>query len=175
MRRPAAALLLFFIVSVGISLPASAQLNQLLMEDMRLIYFDATQGYLAPHVARCFHNSFEFQREIWGWEPYDKTTVILVDMSDRGNASAGAVPRNLLMLDIAPLSFVYEIMSANERMNWLMNHELVHVATLDQSAGGDRFWRKAFAGKVQPIDEHPGTIAFAYLTAPRNAVPRLYS
>jgi len=174
-RRPAAALLLFFIVSVGFSSPASAQLNQLLMEDMRLIYFEATQGYLAPHVARCFHNSFEFQREIWGWEPYDKTTVILVDLSDRGNASAGAVPHNLLMLDIAPLSFVYEIMSANERMNWLMNHELVHVATLDQSAGGDRFWRKLFAGKVQPIDEHPGTIAFAYLTAPRNAVPRWYA
>jgi hypothetical protein len=167
--------LFFVVVSIGISTPASAQLNQLLMEDLRLLYFDATQGYLAPHVARCFHNSFEFQREIWGWEPYDKTTVVLVDISDRGNASAGAVPHNLLMLEIAPLSFVYEIMSANERMNWLMNHELVHVATLDQAAPGDLFWRKFFGGKVQPIDEHPGTIAYAYLTAPRNAVPRWYA
>ena len=120
-RRLAAALFLIFVVLFGFSTPASAQLSELLMEDMRLLYFDATQGYLAPHAARCFHNSFEFQREIWGWEPYDKTTVVLVDFSDRGNASAGAVPHNLLMLEIAPLSFVYEIMSANERMNWLMN------------------------------------------------------
>jgi len=174
-RRLAAALFLFFVVMFGVATPASAQLSELLMEDMRLLYFDVTQGYLAPHVARCFHNSFEFQREIWGWEPYDKTTVVLVDFSDRGNASAGAVPHNLLMLEIAPLSFVYEIMSANERMNWLMNHELVHVATLDQAAPGDLFWRKFFGGKVQPIDEHPGTIGYAYLTAPRNAVPRWYA
>jgi hypothetical protein len=175
MSRPKVA----FVVALGAFVlfapPASAQLSQLMMEDMRLLYFEATQGYLAPHVARCFHNSLEFQRELWGWEPTEAVTVIMVDLSDRGNAAAGAVPRNLLMLEIAPLSFVYEIVSANERMNWLMNHEMVHVATLDQTAAGDRAWRKFFAGKVQAIDEHPGTIAYAYLTAPRNAVPRWYA
>jgi len=145
------------------------------MEDLRLIYFEATHGYLSPHLARCFHNSLEFQREIWGWEPSEPITVILVDFSDRGNASAGGLPRNQLMLDIAPLSFVYEIISANERMNLMMNHELVHVAAYDQATSGDRFWRKIFAGKVRPIPEHPGTIAYTYLTAPRFAVPRWYS
>jgi len=145
------------------------------MEDLRLLYFEATQGYLAPHVARCFHNSLEFQREIWGWEPTEPITVILVDFSDSGNASAGGLPRNTLMLDIAPLSFVYEIISANERMNLIMNHELVHIAAYDQAASGDRFWRKFFAGKVRPISEHPGTVAYTYLTAPRFAVPRWYS
>lgn len=174
MRRTAIVLLLV-LVSTLFAPAASAQLSQLMMEDMRLIYFEATQGYLAPHVARCFVNSLEFQRELWGWEPSEPITMIMVDLSDRGNAAAGAVPRNLLMLEIAPLSFVYEIVSANERVNWLLNHELVHVATLDQTAPGDRAWRRFFAGKVRPIDDHPGTIAYAYLTAPRDAVPRWYS
>ena len=171
-RRPAVALLVVLVVLAVSAQPVSAQLSQFMMEDMRLLYFEATQGYLAPHVARCFVNSLEFQREIWGWEPSQPITVVLVDLSDRGNAAAGAVPHNLLLLEMAPLSFVYEIMSANERMNWLMNHELVHIASFDQAASGDRFWRKLFAGKVKPISEHPGTIAYAYLTAPRVAVPR---
>jgi hypothetical protein len=175
MRRPAVTFLLVLIVAATFSAPASAQLNQLLMEDLRLLYFEATQGYLAPHVARCFHNSLEFQRQIWGWEPTEPITVVLVDFSDSGNAAAGGLPRNVLMLDIAPLSFVYEIISANERMNLIMNHELVHIAAYDQAASGDRFWRKVFAGKVQPIPEHPGTVAYTYLTAPRFAVPRWYS
>jgi len=143
-------------------------------KDLRLLYYEATQGYLAPHVARCFINSLELHRELWGWEPTQPITVILVDLSDRGNASAGPVPRNMLMLEIAPLSFVYEIVSANERMNWLMNHELVHIVASDQAAPGDRAWRKFFAGKVQPSEDNPGTILFAYLTTPRLAAPRWY-
>jgi len=174
MRRPAVALLLAFIASAAFPSPASAQFSQLLMEDMRLLYFEATQGYLAPHVTRCFFNSLELQRELWGWEQSEPITLVLADISDRGNAAALGVPRNMLILDIAPLSFVHEMRTANERMNWLMNHELVHVAMVDQAAAGDRFWRRFFAGKVQPIDEHPGTIAFAYLTAPRMAAPRWY-
>ena len=146
-------------IGVVLLLPSSSitiELDQMTTEDLRLLYFDATQGYLAPHVARCFLNSLELHRELWGWEPSQPVTVLLVDLSDRGNAAAGAVPRNLLMLEIAPLSFVYEIVSANERMNWLMNHELVHIAAVDQAAGRDRFWRKFFGGKVQPIAGQPG-------------------
>ena len=174
MRPTAVALLFVLVVFAVFAPPASAQLSQLMMEDMRLLYFEATQGYLAPHVARCFVNSLEFHRELWGWEPSEPITVILVDFSDRGNAAAGAVPRNLLMLEIAPLSFVYEIVPANERMNWLMNHELVHIAAVDQAASSDRFWRKFFVGKVRPSPENPGTILFAYLTTPRDAGPRWY-
>jgi hypothetical protein len=174
-RRTAVVLLLVFATAALAAAPASAQLSQMVLEDMRLIHFQATQGFLAPYVARCYLNSLEFQKELWGWQPSQPVTVILVDLSDRGNASAGAVPRNLLLLHVAPLSFVYEIVSANERMNWLMNHELVHIATVDQAAKGDRAWRKFFRGKVQPIDDHPATILYSYLTAPRDAVPRWYA
>ena len=174
MRAATAARLLVLVVFGFFVHSSSAQLSELKTEDFRLLYLDATQGYLAPHVARCFHNSLDLHRELWGWAPSQPITAILVDFSDRGNASAGAVPRNLLILDIAPLSFVYEIISANERMNWLMNHELVHIMAVDQATAADQAWRRFFMGKVQPIPEHPGTILYAYLTGPRDAAPRWY-
>ena len=61
--------------------------------------------------------------------------LLLTDFSDSGNAAATVVPRDLVTVEIAPLSFAFETISANERMNTLMNHELVHVATMDQAAG----------------------------------------
>jgi hypothetical protein len=171
-RKPVAPLLVVLILLASSSV--ASQLDEMTTEELRLLYFDATQGYLAPHVARCFLNSLELHRELWPWEPSQPITVLLVDLSDRGNAAAGAVPRNMLMLEIAPLSFVYEIVSANERMNWLINHELVHIAAVDGAAGRDHFWRKFFAGKVQPSPDNPGTILFAFLTTPREAAPRWY-
>jgi hypothetical protein len=169
------ATLLAGLVVLFSALPAtSAKLDEMSTEELRLLYFEATQGYLAPHVARCFLNSLELHRELWDWEPTQPVTVILVDFSDRGNAAAGAVPRNLLILEMAPLSFVYEIISANERMNWLLNHELVHIAVVDQAAPRDRRWRRFFAGKVRPDSDNPGTILFAFLTTPREAAPRWY-
>jgi hypothetical protein len=173
--RSATTASLLVVVAVLFVTPCSfAQFSELKTDELRLIHLGATQGYLAPYVARTFYNSLEFQQELWGWEPSQPITVILVDISDRGNAAAGAVPRNLLMLHIAPLSFVYEIVSANERMNWLMNHEQVHIATVDAAAGRDLAWRRFFQGKVQAVREHPGTILYAYLTAPRDASPRWY-
>ena len=167
----AAIIALIGVVLLSAVSSTAVELDEMTTEELRLLYFGATQGYLAPHVARCFLNSLELHRELWGWEPSQPVTVLLVDLSDRGNAAAGAVPRNMLMLEIAPLSFVYEIVSANERMNWLMNHELVHIAAVDGAAGRDHFWRKFFAGKVQPNADNPGTILFAYLTTPATPPP----
>ncbi|PWB72212.1 MAG: hypothetical protein C3F15_11435 [Holophagae bacterium] len=162
------------VVAAAMVSPAFAQLAELETDDLRLLYIEATQGYLAPHVARCFENSMAFQRELWDYEPSEPVTVILSDLSDRGNASAGTVPRNMLALEMAPLSFVYEIVSANERMNWLLNHELVHIVAADQAARRDRSYRQLFQGKVAPTEEQPETILYNYLTSPRDASPRWY-
>ncbi len=156
------------------NLPAFAQLDALETEDQRLVYIGGIQGYLAPHVARCFENSMEFQKELWGYTPSEPVTVFIADFSDRGNAAAMAVPRNFLFLETAPLSFDYETVSSNERMNWLMNHELVHISATDSAAGSDKFFRKFFAGKVNPVEENPESILYFYLTVPRDAAPRWY-
>lgn len=154
--------------------PSSAQLSVLETEDLRLIYLDPLHAFLSGHIARCFENSMRMQRELLGYEPSQKVTVIVGDFSDVGNAGAGAVPRNGMALMIAPPSLAYETYPANERINTLMNHELVHVACFDNASGSDRFFRALLRGKVSPIAEHPETIVYNYLTAPRASAPRWF-
>jgi hypothetical protein len=112
---------------------------------------------------------------VLGWEPYEKTTVLLKDFSDYGNASATPLPRNTLRFDIAPVSYAFETFSASERLYSIMNHELVHVATTDISSERDRAWRRLFRGKVFPQQPHPETLVYSYLTVPRFTVPRWYA
>ena len=143
-------------------------------DDVRIVYFDPTLNYLVPYAIPTFINSLRWQRRVFGWEPWERTTVMLKDFSDYGNASAGAQPMNTLRFDIAPLSHTFETYPAAERMYTLMNHELVHVATMDMWTEQDARWRRIFRGKVMPDGRNPETLLYSYLTVPRFIVPRWY-
>ncbi|MBA2303014.1 MAG: PD40 domain-containing protein, partial [Acidobacteria bacterium] len=106
--------------------------------------------------------------------PDTDITVLLADFEDWGNAGVSVVPRSMMMVQVSPLSFAFETLAANERMNTIMNHELVHVATMDQATRRDKMFRRLFGGKVNPIAEQPETILYMYLTAPRVAAPRWF-
>ena len=152
----------------------SAQLATVETPQVRLVYFDGSHTYLVPHTARAFLNALGFEQRLFKFTPSDRITVLLADFSDAGNAAAGAVPRNVMAIQISPLNFAFETIAANERMTTLMNHELVHVMTMDQAAGRDRAFRRLFGGKVAPVAAHPESILYWYLTAPRVAAPRWY-
>ena len=154
--------------------PAHAQLAAFQTAGLRLIYFNGTETYLVPHAARTFLNSLAFQRRIFGLDPKKPVTVLLVDFSDAGNASATVVPRNNLTVDISPLSYEFETLATNERLNTIMNHELVHIATMDPAAKRDRVFRRLFGGKVMPLVDDPESILYFFLTTPRVAAPRWY-
>ena len=153
---------------------AGAQLATFETVNLRLVYIDPNETFLVPHAARTFLNSLAFQKRVFDFDPSDEITLLLTDFSDTGNASATVVPRNALSVSIAPLNFAFETIAGNERMNIIMNHELVHVATMDQAAGSDRFFRKLFGGKVMPVNEQPESILYFLLTTPRVAAPRWY-
>ena len=156
------------------SRPAAAQLATQHGSHLRMVYFEGAESYLVPYAVRTFFNSLASQRKLFGYEPDRDITVLLADFEDWGNAGVSVVPRSTMMIQVSPLSFAFETMAANERMNTIMNHELVHVATMDQATGRDRMFRKLFGGKVNPIAEQPETILYMYLTAPRVAAPRWY-
>ena len=166
--------LVVLVVVFGNAMTSFAQLTSIETTDLDLAYLEPTQSFLAPHVGRSFENSLAFQRKIFDFTPSEKITVLLTDFADFGNAGAESVPRNLVTVKIAPLSFAFETFTANERMNYLMNHELVHVATSDGAAGPDRLFRRLFFGKVAPSAEHPESIGYFYVTSPRRAAPRWY-
>jgi len=154
--------------------PGTLGLSWVESRDVRLIHPAPTLDYLEPLALPTFSNSLAFQKRIFGWVPSERTTVFLKDFSDYGNASATAAPINMMIFDIAPLSLAFETFPASERMYSLMNHELVHVATMDMSAPIDRFWRFLFVGKIVAQARNPETLLYSYLTVPRYTVPRWY-
>jgi hypothetical protein len=151
-----------------------AQLTSTETSNLTLVYIHPTHTFIVPHVGRSFENAFAFHRKLFDFKPAEKVTVLLTDFSDAGNASADAVPRNFVSLRIAPMNFAFETFTASERMSYLMNHELVHVLTIDRPAPRDRAFRTLFRGKVAPIPEHPESVGYMYLTVPRRSSPRWY-
>ena len=165
------------LVASLVSAPAAAApfvMDFIETDDFRLLYLDPFQTYLTPHVARTFENSLDFQRRIFDWVPYDKSTLLLIDLADYGNAGAGASPSNGLTIYIAPPSHTLETLPGGERMYSLMNHEMVHVANMDAANSTDLRWRNFFGGKPRQTEQHPESILYNYLTVPRLSSPRWY-
>jgi hypothetical protein len=173
--RPGLAVLSAALLSLATPLPARAQLGKVETPDLRLVYVDGALSYLVPYAGRTFTNSLAFHRKLFDFTPSERPTVLMLDFQDYGNAFATSVPRNMVQVHVAPLSYLFETLSANERLTMIANHELVHVATMDQPAGADRMWRKLFFGKPMPIAEQPESVPYFFLTSPRVAVPRWYA
>ncbi len=172
-RAPSLSLLAGAIL-FALPLAGQAELRFTETPDQRLLYFDPTQTYLAPYAARCFENSMGGQRRIFEYEPSERTTVLLTDFADYGNAAASSVPRNSLFVDVAPLPLTFETSAAAERICTIMNHELVHIATTDQAAPEDLRFRRWFGGKVAATPDYPLSILYQYLTVPRKTSPRWF-
>ena len=153
--------------------PASAQLAKVETRDVCLVYVP-DEAFVVPHAARTFLNSLAFQKRLFDFTPTERITVLLTDFEDGGGASATAVPRNSLAVSLAPVRAPFETVTSNDRMNLIMNHELVHIVTLDRTARSDRMFRRLFAGKVLPIPAQPESVLYFFLTTPRVAAPRWF-
>jgi len=163
------------ICAAGLTPATVAQeLSLLETENQRLLYLDPSTTYLVPYAARSFENALAGHKFIFGYEPWEKITVLLTDFSDSGNAAAIPIPRNIVMVDVAPKFFTFETTEAAERMFSWMNHELVHLAATDMANADDRRMRRLFSGKVTATVEHPETIFYEYLTVPRLSSPLWY-
>ena len=147
-------------------------LSTLETDNFSLLYFDPVQTYLTPYIGRSVENALAWHKKRFNWEPWDRTTVLLKDFGDYGNAAARSSPNNAVLFDVAPLSQTMETFTPGERFFTLTNHELAHVATMDVWNKRDAFWRKLFFGKPMPIQEHPESILYNFLATPRNVVPR---
>jgi hypothetical protein len=152
---------------VSLCAPAAGQLSTYQTKNMRLVYFGTELSYLAPHIGRCFENSMRFHRALFDYTPSEEVTVYLHDINDYGTGGTNSIPWNYLNVGVEPFDYVYETCPTNERMNWMMNHELAHVVDLDKPAASDRFFRSLFFGKVAPTAENPVSMGYSYLTSPR--------
>ncbi len=149
-------------------------LSTLETKNLSLLYIDPIQTYLTPYLGRAFENALAFHEKEFHWKPWDRTTILLKDFADYGNAAALGSPSNMVLLDAAPLSLSMETFSPGERFFTLNNHELAHVAAIDVWNAHDAWWRRFLGGKPMPLQKHPESILYNYLTSPRNLTPRWY-
>lgn len=166
-----------FLVAVALlaSLPVGAQeLLSRRTQYLNLVYYDKAHEYLSYHLARAYENSLAFHRKLFDYTPSQPVLILMQDFGDYGHGGTSTVPFNYISIGIEPFDYVYETMPANERMNWLMHHELVHVVATDKGAGSDLVFRRIFHGKVVPIKENPMSMFYSFLTSPRWYSPRWY-
>ena len=159
-----------FVVPMGLN----AQIHSLRTDDLRLLYLDDAHGYIVPHLASCFENTIAFHHRLFGYYPTDVVTILMEDFNDYGHGGTSSMPWNSLDIGMEPFDYEYDTQPANERMNWLMNHELIHLFTTDQASPGDRTFRSLFFGKVMATADNPITMVYSYFTNPRWYSPRWY-
>jgi hypothetical protein len=158
-----------------ISAPLAAQqLFSRRTANLDLIYYDKAHEYLSYHLARSFENSLGFHERLFNYTPSQPVVILMQDFGDYGHGGTSTVPWNFISIGIEPFDYVYDVMPANERMNWLMHHELVHVVATDKGADSDLRYRRLFRGKVAPVKEEPISMFYSYLTSPRWYSPRWY-
>jgi hypothetical protein len=143
-------------------------------QHIEVLYYSPAHEYLVAHLIRAYENALNFERNLFRFTPSQRVTVLLEDFGDYGHGAAGAVPVNFINIGIAPFSYAYENLPANERMTWMMNHESVHVVMGDQANGIDRRVRSLLFGKAAPTDEEPISMFYSTLASPRQFAPRWF-
>ncbi|MCX6270067.1 MAG: hypothetical protein NTU44_02405, partial [Bacteroidetes bacterium] len=155
-------------------LHAQLEIHQLKTRNLKLLTLQKDLNYVIPHTGRCFENSFAFHQKFWDFKPSQPVTVLFNDFSDIGNGGANVIPFNFITVGIGTLDFTFDILPANERMQWLMSHELTHIVMCDKADRTDRIYRKLLFGKIMPEQENPVTMIYSYLTTPRWYSPRWF-
>lgn len=176
MRRLAA---LFFVCALAGAAHATDDGPQLRFRaletsDLRIVYYDDDHAYILPHLARSYENAMGFYKSFFHYQPSQRVTIFFQDFDDYGYAGTSTIPNNYITLGIEPYEHVYETCPTNERFNWVMMHELMHVVASENATGADNFFRTVFFGKVNAQPENPESILYTYLTNPRRYAPRWY-
>jgi len=173
MRHPVLALLLILPALTG-SGQGKLHITKYETPRVTLVYLDPGTSYLVPHTVRSFENALAFHKRFWNYQPWQPTGVLFNDFSDVGNGGSSVIPRNYLNIGVAPFDFTFGVVPSNERMQWLMSHELTHQVMCDKAARSDRIWRGILGGKVYMDNRDPETILYSYFTTPRWYSPRWY-
>ena len=149
-------------------------INQYRTNRLRLVYLDKSMSYLVPHTVRSFENALLFHKGFWDYQPSGVSNILFNDFTDVGNGGTSVIPWNFLNIAVAPFDYTFSVVPSNERMQWLMSHELTHQVMCDKAARSDRILRGIFGGKVYIDSRDPESMLYSYFTTPRWYSPRWY-
>ncbi len=139
-------------------------------DNFKVIYRDS-HAFLVSHILNSAENSLRSLTKLLNYIPSEKIVINTYDFSDYGSAGTTTVPHNFIRLEIAPFELGYETMPFNERLQWIISHELVHIAINDQATMFENYSRKVFS-KVPPEKNQPITVFYSLLTNFSRYTPR---
>jgi len=139
-------------------------------EHFKVIYRDYHSG-LINNVLVSAEKAYKLLSKIFKYESSDKIIISTYDVSDYGFAAASTTPQNFIRLEIEPLEPGYEMVPYNERIQWLLSHELVHIIVNDAEVQPETFYRNVF-GKVPPDKIQPLSAFYSLLTNYNRYTPR---
>lgn len=139
-------------------------------EHFKVIYRDY-HSHIINHLLISAERSFKLLTELFDYVPNDKIIINTYDVNDYGFAATTTTPQNFIRLDIGPMEPGYELVPYNERIQWLISHELVHVIVNDPSVGFETFCRSLFR-KVPPEKTQPLSVFYSLLTNFNRYSPR---
>jgi hypothetical protein len=141
-------------------------------EHFRLIYRES-HAHLANHILSSAENSLKRLMPIFDYAPKDKIIINTYDVSDYGFGATTNVPQNYIRLEIEALEPGYEAVPYNERIQWLLSHELVHIVVNDEESDLETIVRTLFR-KVPPEKTQPFTSIYSILGNFTRYTPRWY-
>jgi len=168
------AIFLLFIINYTLLAQQKLRINKYETENVRLVFIDKNTSYLVPHTVRSFENALAFHEKFWDYTPTGETNMLFNDFSDVGNGGTMVIPWNFLNIGVSPFEYTFSVVPSNERMQWLMSHELTHQVMCDKTSKTDKILQGIFGGKVLPDNRDPVSMVYSYFTTPRWYSPRWY-
>ena len=139
-------------------------------ENFTVLYRESHSSII-PYIIRSVESSLKVLMNLFDYKPSEKIIINTYDVSDYGFGTATTIPRNFIRLEIEPLEPGYENIPYNERLQWLISHELVHIVVNDQASNIENLSRKVFQ-KVTPEQVQPITVFYSILTNYSRYTPR---
>jgi hypothetical protein len=141
-------------------------------EHFKIIY-RINHAPLVNHILSSAENSLKRLMSVFDYKPAGKIVINTYDVSDYGFGATTTIPQNYIRLEIEPLEPGYEAVPYNERIQWLLSHELVHIAVNDKKSSLGSIIRGLF-GKVPPEKTQPFTAIYSVPGNFKRYTPRWY-
>ena len=141
-------------------------------EHFKLIYRES-HSHLANYIISSAENSLKRLMQIFDYKPKERIIINTYDVSDYGFGATTNVPQNYIRLEIEAFEPGYEAIPYNERIQWLLSHELVHIVVNDEESDLETVVRDLFR-KVPPEKIQPVTTIYSVLGNFTRFTPRWY-
>ena len=163
-------LILFFILFASNSLYSQSDWFEQESENFKIIY-RVSHAHLVPQLFHSAETALNKLKDLFNYTPTEKIIINTYDAYDYGFGAAASAPQNFIRLEIEPMEPGYEVVPYNERFQWIISHELVHIVVNDHSSDIESFARSLFS-KVVPEQTQPLTIIYSYITNFNRYTPR---